>query len=273
MDIGFDPLRLLADVSDAAQRAGALALDFFRAGEPTRARVEYKVGGSPVTEADYAVDRLLEPLLRKALPEAGFLSEERADDAARLAKRALFIVDPIDGTRAFVRGDPRWAVSVALVEDGQPLLGVLHLPALRKTFAAVRGLGATLNGAPIRTSDRETLEGARIAAPARMFQELRNAGVDFVEEPRIPSLAYRIAQVACGALDLGVASTNAHDWDIAAADLVLREAGGVLCDVDGAAPVYNAADPRHGALVAASARLIPAAVKALRALDRNRIAS
>ena len=267
MDEHIEKKRLLAQMSDAARGAGAIALDFFRSGERTHATIDYKSGGSPVTEADYAVDRFLEQSLRAALPQSGWLSEEKADDFERLDRRAVFIVDPIDGTRAFMRGDPRWAVSVALVIGGAPELAVLHLPALKKTFAAMRGGGATLNGAPIRVSERSSLEQARIAGPTFLLDALLRAGVALQPQPKIPSLAFRIAQVACADLDAGLASTDAHDWDIAAADLVLREAGGVLCDMAGHAPLYNARDTRHGILAAGPVSLMPAFVGALRLLD------
>ena len=269
MDNAFDPIRILADITEAARGAGALALDFFRSGERTLAVVDHKLGGSPVTEADYAVDRYLEPLLRRALPQASLLSEERADGGERLGARLVFVVDPIDGTRAFIRGDLRWAISIALLSDGEPAVGVLHLPAMNKTFAAARLAGATLNGVPIAVSKRTELTGARIAGPPSLLSSLRAGGLTFEEEPRIPSLAYRIAQVACGAIDASLASTDAHDWDIAAADLILREAGGVLCDVEGGAPAYNAADPRHGVLAAAPVGLIAAMIAALRADDSS----
>jgi myo-inositol-1(or 4)-monophosphatase len=269
----FEPRRLLAQMSEAARNAGEIALDFFRSGERTRAAVDYKSGGSPVTEADYAVDRFLEGALRPTQPEFGWLSEEKTDDLDRLSRRAVFIVDPIDGTRGFVSGDPRWAVCVALVVSGEPILGVLRLPALDKTFAALRGRGATLNGEPIRVSNCDSLENARIAAPQRLLEALMRTGAPIQPQPKIPSLAFRIAQVACGALDVGLASTGAHDWDIAAADLVLREAGGVLYDAVGNAPIYNARDPRHGVLAASPVSLKSAMIDALGVLGPSPVSS
>jgi myo-inositol-1(or 4)-monophosphatase len=113
----------------AAREAGALTLGFFRLGAATSAEVQSKFGGSPVTEADLAADALLKRRLREAFPEAGWLSEETADDPERLERRALLVIDPIDGTRAFVAGDPRWAVSVALVVAGRPVAAVVHAAA------------------------------------------------------------------------------------------------------------------------------------------------
>jgi myo-inositol-1(or 4)-monophosphatase len=132
----------------AAREAGALALGFFRLGAATSAEVRSKSGGSPVTEADLAANALLKRASVRRF-QAGWLSEETTDDAERLKRRALLVIDPIDGTRAFVAGDPRWAVSAALVVDGRPVAGVVHAPALDETYAGARGAGATFNEAPI----------------------------------------------------------------------------------------------------------------------------
>ncbi len=136
------------------------------------------------------------------------------------------MVDPIDGTRAFVSGDPRWTVALAYVVDGRPIAGVVHAPALRQTFAAALGSGATRNGARIFASARSRLDGGRVGGPKPMVEDVAaQAGATFVTEPKIPSLAYRLARVAEGSLDAALASPNSHDWDIAAADILLHEAG------------------------------------------------
>jgi myo-inositol-1(or 4)-monophosphatase len=251
----LDEAALLAAVTHASFEAGRIAMAFFAAGAATTAAIEAKFGGSPVTEADFAVDRFLLGALAALLPGAGWLSEETADTDDRLTRARVFVVDPIDGTRAFIKGDPRWAVSIALVEEGRPRLAVLHLPSLDLTFAALKGKGATLNGAPIRVSARPQLAGGLLAGPPKRLEELRSAGLDIEIAPRVPSLAYRIAMVASGELDAGLASGNAADWDLAAADLILVEAGGRLIALDGAAPLYNEADPHHGPLVAAPPQL------------------
>ena len=244
-------------LATAAREAGRLALSHFRPGERTRARIQYKSGGSPVTEADLAVDAFLKRDLMNAFPGAGWLSEETEDDASRLAHSPVLIIDPIDGTRAFIDGDPRWAVSIALVEAGRPIAGVVHAPALDETYTAAARGGASLNGRAIAVSARETLDGARIGGPRALTQSIeRGAGLSFALEPKIPSLAYRVALVASGAIDLGLASDKAHDWDIAAVDLILSEAGGALVDARGKALKYNQEETRHSVLFAASRRLI-----------------
>lgn len=243
---------LVASFAEAARIAGELALGFFRPGEMTSAEVSHKAGGSPVTEADFLVDRFLQQRLQALLPDAGWLSEESEDTPARLTKQRVLVVDPIDGTRGFARGELAWAIAVALVQDGRPLIGVVHAPALAETYVAVKDGGARLNGKPIEVSKLGALKaGAKVAAPASLAAELRRAGLDFDLQPRIPSLAMRIAFVASGALDAGFASENSHDWDIAAADLILQEAGGRLASLDGCAIVYNRSDTRHGLLTAA----------------------
>jgi myo-inositol-1(or 4)-monophosphatase len=241
----------------AAYAAGRIALPYFKTGERTAAHVHYKGGGSPVTEADLAVDDFLKKKLSNAFAGAGWLSEETEDNAARLNHSRLLVVDPIDGTRGFVGGDPHWTVSIALVVAGRPVAGVVHAPALDETFAAAARCGAALNGRPIAVSEREQLDGARIGGPRAMIQDIQHgARLSLDLKPKIPSLAYRIALVAKGELDLAVASGKAHDWDIAAADLILAEAGGALVDAAGEALTYNREETLHPELFAASKRLI-----------------
>ena len=168
-------------------------------------------------------------MLRSAFPEAGWLSEESADDPARLARSSLLVLDPIDGTRAFMSGDPCWTVAIALVEDGRPIAGVVHAPALGETFAASLGRGATLNGEPIRAASLATLDGVRVAGPRPLVSAFAaEAGFRWEPAARTPSLAYRLASVAAGRIPLGLAGANSHDWDICAADVILREAGAGL---------------------------------------------
>ncbi len=236
---------------DIVRRASALALADFRPGAPTSAATTFKAGDSPVTDADRRVDAYLKTHLAALDRAAGWLSEETADTPERLTCARVFIVDPIDGTRAFMSGDPRWGVSVALVEDGRPVMGVLHMPALDAMYLAERGAGALLNGAPMRVSGRSALAGARIAGPGGLVKSLARLEPALRIEPRIPSLAYRLTRVADGGLDAAVASDKAYDWDIAAADLLIHEAGGQLTGLDGRPPLYNQVDTRHPPLCAA----------------------
>jgi len=246
----FDPAVLAPRVEAILREAGRIALEHFRPGRAAAAEVSYKHCGSPVTEADLRVDAFLREALAPLAPEFGWLSEETADGPERLGRESLFIVDPIDGTRGFAAGDPCFAICVAVVSHGRPTLGLVHAPALDETFIALVGKGATRNGAPIAVSSRKTLAGARLAAPDALAADLRRSGLAFAEMPRLPSLAMRLLRVAGGELDGALANRNACDWDIAAADIILHEAGGVLTDFAGRTPVYNCAEPRHPALAA-----------------------
>ncbi len=250
---------------DDARTAGDIAMGYFRLGERSSAGVSSKEGGSPVTEADHNVDAYLRARLPAALPGAGWLSEETADTDDRLSRDLVFIVDPIDGTRGFIGGDARWAVAIALVDRGKPVLGIVHLPARGETFTAIAGMGARRNGEPITASARSGLSGSRIAGPRGTLDAMARGGLAFETEPKIPSLAYRLVRVAEGTLDAGIASTHACDWDIAAADLILREAGGLLTDLAGERPHYNRKSTRHPMLCASAPHLHEAMLSALRA--------
>ncbi|HTR13128.1 MAG TPA: 3'(2'),5'-bisphosphate nucleotidase CysQ [Roseiarcus sp.] len=254
----------------AAREAGTLALGFFRAGAATSAEVKAKHGGSPVTEADLAVDALLRQRLTAAFPSAGWLSEETADDAARLARRALLVVDPIDGTKAFVAGDARWAVSVALVVDGRPIAGVVHAAALDETYSAARGAGADLNGVALLGCERSDPERMIAAGPKPILEAMAaklRTKVEIV--PRVPSMAYRLCMAARGAVDFAVAAENSHDWDIAAADLILEEAGLNLVEPAGAPLLYNTQHIRRKMLLAAPHTLAPRLIEAFRSASRG----
>jgi myo-inositol-1(or 4)-monophosphatase len=205
---------------------------------------------SPVTEADIAVNDLLHGRLTALVPDAAWLSEESHERLHAAAVRAWF-VDPIDGTRSFISGRLDWTVSVALTEGGRPLVAAIYAPMTEEMFLASRGGGATLNGKPIRASSGDGFGGARLAGPKRYLERLSRLAPNTVAQPKVHSLALRIARVAQGALDAAVASPGSHDWDLAAADLLVHEAGGLLTDFTGRPLTYNGARITHGALVAA----------------------
>lgn len=234
----------------SAQRAGEIAMTFFRR-DPD---VWTKAGDSPVSEADIAVDAFLRETLLAARPGYGWLSEEtaetvRADDDGR-----TFVVDPIDGTRAFIEGRKSWCVSVAIVEQGRPVAGVLDCPALSEIYSAASGQGAWMDGVALRVGPPST--PARLAGPRNLVDSLKPPAIDIRRMPYVPSLAYRIAMIAGRALDATFVRPNANDWDLAAADLILEEAGGQLLTFDGQVPRYLREDPRHGALLAGSGGLL-----------------
>jgi myo-inositol-1(or 4)-monophosphatase len=237
-----------AAVLEAAVReAGALALGFFRKSPKQWA----KGHASVVSEADLAVDQFLRQRLGGAMPEFGWLSEETEDDQSRLSAEHVWIVDPIDGTRAYLAGQSDWTVSVALASAGRPVLAALYAPVTQELFLAQAGQGATLNGEPILTSQANGLAGARAAAPKRFLQQLADHDPRVVAVPRIGSLALRLARVAQGQVDICIVGGNSHDWDLAAADLLVHEAGGLLTTLVGETIVYNRFGLVHRALVAA----------------------
>ncbi len=255
----------LALIREAAQEAGRIAMSYFG----KNPEVWLKTGESPVSAADYAVDRFLRETLTAARPAYGWLSEETVDTPARLSARRTFVVDPIDGTRAFIEGRSTWCVSVAVVEAGRPLAGVLDCPARSEVFAASVGGGAFKDGG--RIGVRAAGNSPLVAGPKAMFTGASFPWPeDFRRGPYFPSLAYRVAAVASGDLDATYVKPNAHDWDIAAADVILSEAGGRIVDVRGADLVYAGADPRHGALVAGSGRLLERLSRMLAAMVTDR---
>lgn len=251
-----DAARVLAD---AAVAAGRLA--HAMRGKGLKTWIKGK--DSPVSEADMAADSLLRDRLTAAAPDYEWLSEESADIAGRASHRRRWVVDPIDGTRAFIKGQPDWSISTALVENGRPIAAVLYAPEFEELFVATAGGGATRNGAKIAASDRAALSGARIAGPRFLLERLSSSGLDFEAMPRVHSLALRLTRAATGEIDLAIASENSRDWDLAAADLLLHEAGGSLSGADGRKIVYGNPGAEHPALAAAGNALHPSALAAL----------
>ncbi|EJW11183.1 Inositol monophosphatase family protein [Rhodovulum sp. PH10] len=239
-------------LGDLLREAGVLALRGHR--HPVRSWFK-EADHSPVSEVDLAVDKFLRERLPDLVAGCGWLSEETEDDPARLDCRRVWVVDPIDGTRGFLAGLPDWTISVALVEDGRPVVAALFAPVTDELFLAVAGQGATLDGAPIVVRAAQAglagLKGAHVAGPARLVQKLATVEPSVVHEPKVHSLALRLARVAQGRIDVAFANHNAHDWDLAAADLLVHEASGTLTTLAGAPVRYNRPTPTHDALIAA----------------------
>jgi myo-inositol-1(or 4)-monophosphatase len=251
-----DAERRLADaVAQVAAEAGQMALARWR----TDVEGHEKADGSPVCQVDLDADRMLRARLSALLPQAGWLSEESVDNADRLLRRQVWVVDPIDGTRDYMRGWRGWCVSVALVEDGRPVIAVLDAPARGQVWRAAAGQGATLNGAAIRAGDCTALTGARVPADA-----LAKADRDvFVAVEKPNSIALRIAMVAAGDADLVATLRWGNEWDIAAAALIAGEAGGVASDALGAPLTFNKPAPRAFGVLVTAAGIHAAAVARL----------
>ena len=221
---------------DCTRRGGVLAQEYFKKG----VKSWDKGDDHPVTEADIAVDTLLKESLMGARPNYGWLSEETADDLGRLECRRVWIVDPIDGTRAFMRNVPEYAVCVALVENGRPLMGAVYNPAREEMFEAVIHAGARLNGETISPSE-ETRTGNASFLTSKRNMEYFNwpKAVDEMRYQWINSIAYRMALVACGRHYCTISMNGKSDWDIAAAELIVTEAGAECSTSRGDGFTYN----------------------------------
>ena len=217
-----------------------------------------KSPGNPVCAADLAVDRFLKRELGALLPAAGWLSEETGDDEPRLNRDLIWLVDPIDGTRDFIRGRTGWAVSVCLVSAGKPLLGMLAAPARDELWNAIAGQGSWRNGARLVASRREIFTGARVPADS-LPQADRD--LSLVDKPN--SIALRAAMVAADEADLLATLRWGYEWDIGAAALIAREAGAEVSDAFGRPLTYNKPDPRAFGLLVSSPSIHSEAVERL----------
>ena len=249
--------RAAALLAPALAAAGEIALTFFG----RRPRMWRKADGTPVTEADIAVDDLLRERLAGALPEFGWVSEESRTASPSRADQPVWLVDPIDGTQSFISGAEDWCIAVALLERGRPVVGGVLAPGTGDYFEAVLGSGAKLNGAPIEASRRRELEGAHLMVKPRLL-----ARSDWAQ-PWPPvrtgvtaSIALRLCQVASGRYDATFALGHKADWDLAAGDLIVGEAGGRVTDLDGAPLLYGETGTRRNGFVASGAHLHPAIV-------------
>ncbi len=243
----------LALLGEAARAAGVIALRHF--GAPSGVR-EKPGGNGPVTAADLEVDRMLRAELLAARPGYGWLSEESEDAPERLEARHVFIVDPIDGTRSFIAGESTWAHSLALADHGRVVAAVVHLPKLARTYAAAEGRGAFVNGARIEVSGRSDIEESRVLANAAQLDPKHWRG----HPPRFdrhmrPSLAYRLCLTAEGRFDAMLTFRDAWEWDVAAGDLIAREAGAVVTTRSGSRAAYNNPVPLIAGMIVAGPAL------------------
>ncbi|WP_375688850.1 3'(2'),5'-bisphosphate nucleotidase CysQ [Pseudooceanicola sp. LIPI14-2-Ac024] len=238
-------------LEEAAREAGRIALGY--AGRDPQ-KWDKPGGAGPVTEADLAVNDMLEERLRAARPGYGWLSEESADSPDRLEQDRVFIIDPIDGTRSFIEGGETWAHSLAVVEKGEVTAAVVYLPVKGKLYAAARGQGAWINTRPMRASDRQALSGATMLA-AKPTYDARHwpGGVPPVTRVYRPSLAYRLALVAEGRFDAMLTLRDSWEWDIAAGALLLAESGAEVSDRTGRPLLFNNAHPQVKGVLAGGA--------------------
>lgn len=243
---------LLQETIAITQAAGAAIMDYYQSDFTVRD----KKPDNPVTDADFAADRLLRERLRALLPEAGWLSEETADNPQRLEKDVVWVVDPLDGTKEFVMGIPEFTVSVALVRDGRPVLGIIFNPVTGELYAAERGKGVTLNGEPAATSDRAELDGAVVdASRSEMKRGEFEPFVSQMDVNVMGSIAYKLARVAAGQADATWSRGPKSEWDICAGVLLVQEAGGRCVDLDDEAFTFNRPYPKVNGIIADNGRL------------------
>ncbi len=252
---------------EAAHGAAEIALSHWRKDQKTW---EKPGDEGPVTEADIAVDTYLRDTLLAARPHYGWMSEETPEDAAARAAETVFIVDPIDGTRAYAKGEETWAHALAVVHAGRPVAGVVHLPVPDKLYAAALGQGATRNGARVRVgTDPVALDQSDVLVTRpNLADHLWQGPVPTLTRHFRPSLAYRMALVAEGRFDGMLTLRNSWEWDVAAGALLISEAGGRVSDRTGAPLRFNSAARQTAGIVAgaptlhaeAVARLAPGAI-------------
>ncbi|WP_290542374.1 3'(2'),5'-bisphosphate nucleotidase CysQ [Aestuariivirga sp.] len=245
---------------DVVREAGELGLTL---GRQKSLKHWTKPDGSHVTEGDLAINGLFEERIRAARPGDGWLSEETADDPrARMARERLWIIDPIDGTRAFLEGRKEWCVAAALAVNGRPVLAAVFAPHRDEFFTAAEGRGATFNGARLSMPDPVSLAGARIAGNSKALARLTHLGIA-ADPPGSLPLQLRLAHVAAGRLDGAVSIGRRHDWDLAAGELLVAEAGGRVSGATGEGYIYNRPEPWQQGLVAAGAKRHAALIDAL----------
>jgi myo-inositol-1(or 4)-monophosphatase len=222
---------------EAAQAAGKILLEYYQSDYA----IKDKSWHNPVTTADYASNQHLEEHLREAYPTYGWLSEETADSGERLQRQRIWVVDPLDGTKEFIEGVPQFVVSVALVEDREPVLGVLYNPLKEETFAGLKGQGATLNGQPITCSQVENLQDAVIVnSRTETRHGLWESYHSLIGELRaVGSVAYKLGLVAAGQADVFATLKPKNEWDVCAGHLILREAGAIMRVLTGERRSYN----------------------------------
>lgn len=238
---------LLSQTVEVTRAAGAVIMEYYE----SSFEVKDKKPDNPVTDADFAADKLLKEQLTQLLPEAGWLSEETVDNPLRLLKEYVWIVDPLDGTKEFVMGIPEFAVSVGLVQDGRPQLAVIYNPATDELFATTHKGGVTYNGQPAQASERTRLEGAHVAASRSEwergeFEPFR----DLVEADIVGSIAYKLARVAAGQADATWSRGPKNEWDICAGALLVVEGGGTCVDLDDKDIFFNRPRPKVNGIIA-----------------------
>ena len=228
-----------------------------------------KTGGDPLTEADLAVNEVLRSILPQ--PGEGWLSEETADDSARLECRRVWVVDPIDGTREFIQGIPEWCISIGLVEDGQAVAGGILNPVTDELIVGAVGCGVTLNGSSVAMRSTSDLRGALVLASRSEVK--RGEWRPFFQEPisirNVGSVAYKLGLVAAGLAHATWTLVPKHEWDVAAGAALVRAGGGEIMNPDGTPAVFNQPDPKLTGFVAVGSGLADQTMELIRRVQRE----
>lgn len=222
--------------------AGEMALKYFK----KDLKIWIKEGQSPVSEADYAVDKILKEYFLKERPHYGWVSEESAEKKTAHSSKRTFIIDPIDGTRGYLNKSPIWCISAAIVENGEAVAGALYAPALNEFFKAFSKGGAYLNGFPLQKIEKQTKDNFSMIVPEDFFEEIQYSfDKKILLKDKLPSLAYCLSLFSKNELDFFLINKNCYDWDIAAVDIILRESGHELLDIENQTIRYNQGSNRQ----------------------------
>lgn len=241
---------LTGSVIEAGQRALLMARD--------QVTVQTKADRSPVTSIDLEVNRLLETAIRTAFPNDGWLSEESPDTAARLSAARVWVIDPIDGTKALIARRPSFVISAALVEAGEPVLACIYNPSTGELFTARKGGGAQLNGHPIQANAPATSPFPLLVNTSESESGRFRVLGDSVSLRALGSIAYSLALVAAGMAPAMLTFERENEWDVAAAALLIQEAGGTITDGSGRPFRFNQPTPTYQGTIAVSPVAKPA---------------
>ncbi len=241
------------DISkNAILHAGKMAKEFKK-----KISVTYKSENQPVTNADLAIDNYLKSFFNQNTPSYGWVSEETNDNGSRLSSNFFWCLDPIDGTRSYINGKPEYTISLALIKNHQPILGYVFNPETEELFYAKKNGGAFCNDKKIVVSKINDISSSKFAISSSEVKKLKKFNFfDNYNIVEMGSIAYKIALVAKGKIDVAISFTKKNDWDLAASDLILKEAGGVCNKITGKKIVYNTSKMTIESVIATNSQLI-----------------
>ena len=232
--------------------AGKIALNLQK-----KVKVKYKSENQPVTNADIEINNFLLDFLKQKTPNFGWLSEESIDDRSRFDSDFFWCLDPIDGTRSYILGKPEYTISLALIKNFKPIFGIVYNPSTKEYFHAEENKGAFCNKTKIKVNSKRKFEYCSLAVSNSEINILKSYNFfNSNNVKRIGSIAYKIALVAKGEIDIAISLTKKNDWDLAAADLIIREAHGTIMDTNGKKIIYNTQDLKINSIMAANESII-----------------